>query len=299
MRAPHRLPALLLSAVGLLLPLALATPAHAAGMRAMDDRELAGVQGRDGLAFNLAGFSLGPSSSGGNYSLTYVSPASTAAQPSTLTLSNFTLSRSDDADPFADPYTLDVNARPGLADVISIAFPKNLAANQKWQFGTELAVDANGLKFDAGHLGLTDLVFYGGGLDISTPATPGVDGVAFGLATRFSLAALTVRPRGSADASEQLQLSGLRLGNSTQTAPWVISDITRQPGLFNAITDADGRSALHLQIAWPTTADPVPIGALEIDRIAFTSNGVTTDFGSSRIAGIQLNFVDIKFRAGP
>ena len=55
-------------------------------------------------------------------------------------------------------------------------------------------------------------------------------------------------------------------------------------------------------MGWPTTSDPVPAAALRIDNITFISPGaggpVTTNLGSSTIAGLQINYVDIKLRTG-
>ncbi len=278
--------------------LSVAGAAHATALKPLDDGELSRVSGRDGLAFNVEGLSITPATTG-HTTLTYGMPGSTPANPYTLTLSDFSLSRTDDASPFTDPYTLTLQTRSGLPDVIHIAFPLNASLTQRWQFAADLNVTANGISADLGNLALTDLALQGGGLDIAPPSTPGIQGVSFGLSTALSLGSLVVRPRGAQDASESFTLSGLRLADASSNGPWVLSDITRQPGLFNAVTDENGTPALHLQIAWPTTADPVPTAALSIDRVVFQSNGVTTDLGSSHIAGIQINYLDMKLRAGP
>jgi hypothetical protein len=291
-----------------------ARAASPSSLKPLDDTELSSVNGHDGLAFNIAGFSLSPGNAG-TTTLTYAMPGSTAAHPYTLTLSNFALSRTDDASPFTDPYYLDIVQRLGASDVIQLAFPKNANLTQLWNFSTDLGIvtDAvpNVLDFSLGNLALKNLGLQGGGLDISTPATPGVQGVAFGLSLKVALDSFTLRPRGAADSTEMLSLSGVKLASTALAAdgvtylPWALTDVTRQPGLFNAITESnpDGTTSsyLHLQIGWPTDADPAPTrtASLSIDRIAFTSNGSTVDLGASRVGGIQINYMDIKFRPGP
>lgn len=268
------------------------------GLRPLDDQALAEVSGRDGLAFNLTGFSLSPVT-GVNTTLTYAMPNSTAAAPYTLTLSNFSLSRTDDASPFTDPFMLDVFPRTGLPDVIRLTFPQNAGLTQLWHFDTGLQVAADGITTDLGNLELNNLAFQGGWLDLAPPANANYQGAAFGLATKLSLDSLVLRPRGLSDNTETLTLTGLSLADATTGGPWSLSDITRQPALFNADLDANGQPALHLQISWPTTTDPVPTAALAISNLSFVSNGVTTDLGSSHIAGVQINYMNMTLRPGP
>jgi hypothetical protein len=289
--------------------------AEAQKMKPLEDTELSAVSGRDGFAFNISGFSLSPAD-GALTTITYAMPGSTTSNPRTLTLSNFALSRTDDPSPFTDPYYLDiVQQLAGGPDVIRVSFPQNTALTQLWNFGTDLGIAADALTFDLGNLQLKNLALQGGRLDITAPTAPGVEGVAFGLHLNASLESLTLRPRGAADSTEMLSISGFHLHDAASVgSAWAIADVypdqnvdgTRKnpihPGLFNAITETgpDGKpvSSLHLQIGWPTTPEEVPKGALQIDKIAFTSGGVTTDLGSSRIQGIQINYMDIKFRAG-
>ncbi|TMH02266.1 MAG: hypothetical protein E6H79_14125, partial [Betaproteobacteria bacterium] len=61
---------------------------HAGTMQPLADDELAAVRGADGLAFNLVNFSLS-----GPLTLSYAMPGGGAS----LSLSNLSLSRSDDA----------------------------------------------------------------------------------------------------------------------------------------------------------------------------------------------------------
>jgi hypothetical protein len=274
---------------------ALASVAHAGTMQPLADDELAAVRGADGLAFNLSNFSLS-----GPLTLSYAMPGGGAS----LSLSNLSLSRSDDPSAtFSDPYQLKVLRRDGLADVIRLTEPQNASGLLKWQFAADWRVDANGISHDGGALVLQDLVTRGGSLTLTTPATPGVEGVAFGLALNLEIGQLRVMPRGRGDASEQLQISGLRLGAASESGtllgtPWALADATNQPGLFNAQTDAGGSSYLHLQIGWPTTSAGAPLGGLQIDNISFKSDAGVMDLGSSRIGTMQIQFLDVKLRAG-
>ncbi|HEX6707670.1 MAG TPA: hypothetical protein VF169_23135 [Albitalea sp.] len=270
--------------------------AHAGGLQPMADEELSGVRGSDGLAFNLRDFSLS-----GPLTLTYTSPAGAS-----LWLGKLELSRSDDpASTFSDPYRLRVLSRGnGLADVIQLTEPANASGLLKWQFAADWGVNADGTDFQGGALRVQDLVTRGGSVTLTTPATPGVEGIAFGLALQADIGHVLLRPRGRDDASEQLRLSGVRLGAVSDSGvllgtPWAIADATNQPGIFNAVTEANGQSYLHLGIGWPTTS--APIGGLAIDSMVFKSDslpGGSMDLGSSRVGTMQIQYLDVKLKAG-
>ena len=286
-----------------------APAAFARGMQPLQDDELAAVRGADGIAFNLSNFSL-TSSLTNPLSLTYLSP-----NGSSLTLSGLDLSRTDDADQFADPYQLTVRSRPGLADVIAIDFPLNVAGNQKWSLTADFAhcdfVAAGvcaGRNFIGGTLQVLDLTMKGGGLYVSTPQVADTEGIAFGLGTQLDIGSLSVYSRGRGadgviDKSDALAITGIHLADANTGGAWMLADLDKHPGLLNAATDAGG-SYLHLQVGWPTTADPVPAASLRIDNITFTTAGVNgaaptvTNLGSASIASLQINYLDIKFRAG-
>ena len=168
--------------------------ALAGSLHPLEDEALAQVTGQDGLAFNLRGFAMN-----GPLTLTYTSPD--AGNPS-LWLDNFYLSRSDDVDAtFSDPYRLNIYSRLGMSDVIELSNPLNVNGLVKWQFAADFGVTANNTSFNAGTLILQDLTFYGGGLSITTPADPSVQGVAFGLALRVDIGNLLIRPRARDDIS--------------------------------------------------------------------------------------------------
>jgi hypothetical protein len=289
---------------------ALAEPAPAGhAMQPLQDDELAAVRGADGIAFNLSNFSL-TSIASNPLSLTYLSP-----NGSSLTLSGLDLSRTDDADQFADPYSLTLQSRGTLPDMIAIDFPLNAAGNQKWSLTADFAnCDAvtagacTGTNFLGGTLQVTDLTMKGGGLYVAPTALADTQGIAFGLGTQLDIASLSVYSHGRAadgtiDASDALTISGIHLADANTGGPWMLADLDKHPGLINADTDATG-SYLHIQVGWPTTADPVPAAALRIDNITFTTVGVsgaaatTTNLGSASIASMQINYVDIKFRTG-
>jgi hypothetical protein len=278
-------------------------------MRALEDAELSAVRGADGVAFNLSNFSL-TSSLANPLSLTYLSP-----NGSSLTLSGLDLSRSDDPDPFADPYQLTLLSRAGLPDVIAIDFPLNAAGNQKWQLTADFAhCDAvaagacTGSDFLGGTLQVTDLTMKGGGFHVSPSLIPDTEGIAFGLGTQLDIASLSVYPRGRdatgvIDTGDALAITGIHLADANTGGAWMLADVDRHPGLINAATDASG-SYLHLQVGWPTTADPVPAATLSIANISFTTAGVggappvVTNLGAASIASMQINYLDVKLRTG-
>jgi hypothetical protein len=275
-------------------------------MEPMDDAELSAVRGADGLAFNLRGFSLS-----GPLTLTYTSPTGNS-----LWLSDLALSRSDDpAATFSDPYRLQVLARGnGLADVIRLSEPENANGLLKWQFAADWGVNADGTDFRGGALVVQDLVTRGGSLTLTTPAAADVEGIAFGAALRLDIANLMLRPRGRDDTtnadpasvSEQWRLSGIHLGAASSSgvllgSPWAIADATTQPGIINAVTDANGNSNLHIGIDWPTNGNSAAIGGLLIDNITFKSSalpGGVLDLGSSRVGTMQIQYLDVKLKAG-
>jgi hypothetical protein len=296
-------------------PLALcaALAAHAAepaprAMQPLADDELASVRGSDGLAFNLSGFSLA-----GSLKLTYTQPGPAA---NTLWVGNISLSRSDDPSAtFSDPYTLRVLSRgTGLGDMIRLTEPANASGLLKWQLAADWGTTADGIDFQGGALIVKDLVTRGGSLTLAPPLAAGVEGIGFGLALQADIGHVILRPRGRDDVtnadpstvSEQFRLSGIKLGAASDTGvalgtPWVIADATNQPGLFNAITDSNGNSFLHLNIGWPTTPAGAPFGTLGIDSIVFKSDalpGGSLDLGSSRIGTLQIQYLDVKLKAG-
>jgi len=273
--------------------LALLCGGAAQAMQPMTDKALSGVRGGDGVSFDLNGFSMS-----GDARLTYTAPSG-----SSLYVEKFAASRSDNSQPFSDPYLLDiVPGAPGLADVIKISFPNNASAEQKWQFAYDWGVDSDGIARQGGAVVMKDVVFTGGGLQVSTPQVN--DGVAFGAALRMDIGQLALQPRGRSDATEQMALTGIHIGatdaNGNFTgAPWVIADVAAQPAVINALTDETGER-LHINLDWPSAkygSGQPSTGGVVIDNITFTSpNQAPVDLGSSRIGSIQINYLDIKFR---
>ena len=270
----------------------LSAPALAAALEPLPDSALAKVAGRDGMSFNLSNFAMS-----GNAELRYYAPGG-----GSIGIGNLAASRSDNTDaPFADPYRLDIVAGgPGRADWINIAFPENAAGREVWQVGWDFGVNAGGFDVKNGSVILKDLVYYGGGLQWSTPAVG--DGLAFGLATRIDLGSLTLAPNGRAATGEAMVLSNVKIGAATAdgsapTAPWRIADVTSQAGIFNARTDAAGNASLHIGVNWPDAGQAAPSGTLQIGNISFRSDaGASMDLGSARIGSIQLQYLDVKFR---
>jgi hypothetical protein len=274
-----------------------ASAVQAAQLQELDDGELANVRGSNGVAFNLVNFSLS-----GPLSLTYTSP-----DGATLALSNLSLSRSDDpASTFSDPYTLKLVGRPGLAEMIQLTEPANAAGLLKWQLAADWGVNASGIDFQGGALVVQDLVSRGGSLSLTTSAVPGVEGFTFGLGLNLDIGGVFLRARGRTDATEQLALTGIHLSAAAADGtllgtPWMLADATNQPGILNAVTDADGQPYLHVGIAWPTTEAGAPLAGLVIDNITFKSAslpGGQVDLGSSRIGTMQIQYMDVRLKPG-
>jgi hypothetical protein len=290
MRGPV-LGAILGPVLGIALLCAACAPALA--MQPLPDAALSAVRGRDGVSFDLSGFAMS-----GDVRATYTTASGASAYAEKLAAS-----RSDSGSPFADPYKLDVlPGAPGLADVVQLSMPQNALGEQRWQLAYDWGVNADGVARDNGSVVLSDLVFYGGGLQFSTPQ--GRDGIAFGAALRLEIGQLAWRPNGRADSAGQMAFSGLRLGavddsGNFTNRPWVLADVAAQPGVLNALNDDSG-PRLHIGIDWPDArygSGAAPAGGLQIDNISFaTPNQPAVDLGSSRIGAMQIQYLDIRFR---
>ncbi|MES2164422.1 MAG: hypothetical protein V4476_24980 [Pseudomonadota bacterium] len=276
-----------------LLMLSVAVCAPAPAMEPLTDAALSTVRGRDGVSFDLNGFAMS-----GDARVTYTTPIG-----SSLYVEKFSASRSDNPLPFSDPYKLDIVAgAPGLADVINIAFPLNINADQRWQAAYDWGVTADGVTREQGSVVIKDLVFSGGGLQFSTPQVN--DGVAFGAALRMDIGQLSFQPRGRTDATEAMVLSGVHIGGVDgngvfNNTPWMLANVASQPAVINALTDETG-PRLHIGIDWPDArygSGVAPAGGIVVDNISFVSPGqATVDLGSSRIGSIQIQYLDIKFK---
>lgn len=277
----------------MMVAIAAATAPQAQAMQPMSDNAMSAVRGGDGVSFNLNGFSMS-----GDARVTYTAPDGNSAW-----IEKFSASRSDSALPFADPYTLDIlPGGAGLADVVHINFPRNTAAEQKWQFAYDWGISADGVARQGGSVVVRDLVMSGGGLQFSTPQIN--DGVAFGAALRLDIGQLALRPRGRDDSTEQLSFNGIHLGGVDANGvlngtPWVISDVAAQPAVINVLSDETGER-LHIGLSWPDQRygnGAAAAGGLVIDNISFASpSQPTVDLGSSRIGSMQIQYLDIKFR---
>ena len=223
----------------LMLLAAVCAPAPA--MEPLTDAALSTVRGRDGVSFDLNGFAMS-----GDARVTYTTPIG-----SSLYVEKFSAARSDNPLPFSDPYKLDIVAgAPGLADVINIAFPLNINADQRWQAAYDWCVTADGVTREQGSVVIKDLVFSGGGLQFSTPQVN--DGVAFGAALRMDIGQLSFQPRGRSDATEAMVLSGVHIGGVDgngvfNNTPWMLANVASQPAVINALTDETG-PRLHIGI---------------------------------------------------
>jgi hypothetical protein len=278
----------------LLLPLLfpLLLPGAAFALEPLPDSALARVSGRDGMSFNLSNFAMS-----GNAVLRYTTPDGRGS----VGIGNLAASRSDNVDaPFADPYRLDViSGGPGRADIVNIAMPQNMLGREAWQIAFDFDVVDGGITVQGGSVIVKDLVYYGGGIQWSTPIAG--DGLAFGLSTRMEIGSLALQPNGRSATGEALVLSDVRIGAATEdgsapVAPWRLADVTSQAGIFNARTDEAGNARLHIGINWPEAGAAAAAGTLQVGNISFRSDAGNVDLGSSRIGSIQLQYLDIKFR---
>jgi hypothetical protein len=278
-------------AASIFLPLLL-LPCAAFALEPLPDSALAKVVGRDGMSFNLSNFAMS-----GNAVLRYTTPDNRGS----VGIGNLAASRSDNVDaPFADPYRLDViPGGPGRADIVNIALPQNLLGREAWQMAFDFDVETGGITVQGGSVILKDLIYYGGGIQWSTPAAG--DGLAFGMSTRMEIGSLALQPNGRDATGEALVLSNVRIGAATEdgsapVAPWRLADVTSQAGIFNARTDEAGNARLHIGINWPEAGATAAAGTLQIGNIGFRSDAGNVDLGSSRIGSIQLQYLDIRFR---
>ena len=275
--------------------------AGAQGLQPLSDDLLSSVQGRDGVSFDLSGFTMS-----GDARFTYHAPAPSSAS---AYIGSIYATRSDDpANPFGDPYRIDiVKGAPGMADIITLAFPQNASGAQKWQTAYDWGVNADGIAFEGGSVVLKDVAFYGGGFQWTTPRVN--EGIAFGLGLRMDVGNFLLRPRGRDDitqaepasVTEQMNIRGLRIGavdssGNFLNTPWRIADVNSQPGIFNAVTDDAGNSRLRIGIDWPD-ANGAPLGGMQIDNLSFRSDvSGNVDLGSSRIGSMQIQYMDIRFK---
>lgn len=282
----------LLAACTALAALAGMGPAWAGGLRPLNDSALSEVRGRDGVSFDLNGYSLN-----GDLRVTY-----TRLDGASIWAANPSAARSDSAVPFSDPYRFDiVRSTNGLADVAQFSLPQNAGGEQKWQLAYDFGVNADGINRDGGAIVVSDLAFYGGGWQFSTPRTQ--DGLALGVALRMDIGQWALRPNGRASSGGQLALDNIRIGATDDNGnftgqPWVIADVARQPAVVNAQADENGPH-LHFSIGLPDAqfgTGQAASGGIEIGKISFTAPSGNVDLGSSRIGNIQINYLDIKFR---
>ncbi|MBP8053761.1 MAG: hypothetical protein KAY39_02835 [Burkholderiaceae bacterium] len=278
-------------------------------MTPLADADLQAVRGA-GIAYNLQNFSFT-----GDVGLTYE-----GAPGQKIELNKLTLSRSDDAAAtFTDPYTIQLHQRTGLPDTIRFTEPLNANGLLKWQFATDWKITTPTGTFDGGSLIVRDLQSYGGRFEITTPSVAGQAGVVWGSAVRVDIGDVLIRPRGRDDianpdapgATNQMRIQGIHISDAVDSnSPWVLADVTAQPGIFNAVTE-NGQSYLHLGIGWATNPDvETPAGKVVIDNITFRNSAPTymdpmtgaatntLNLGSSSIGSMQIQYLDLKMHAG-
>lgn len=293
--------------VWVLAACALALPA-AFAMTPLADADLQAVRGA-GIAFNLKDFSLS-----GDIALTYE-----GRDGQYIALKKLSVSRSDDlAATFSDPYTMTVSSRAGLPDVVRWTDPLNVKGLLKWQFATDWSIGTSAGVFEGGSLVVQDLQSRGSHFSVTSPSVAGQEGIVWGSGVRMDIGSVLIRPRGRDDvsnadapgATHQLRLQGIHISDVDGVSPWVLADVTAQPGIFNAVTE-NGQSFLHLGIGWNT--DPYTetrAGKVEIDNITFRNDQATyvnpmtglaantLNLGASSIGSMQIQYLDMKLHAG-
>ena len=140
----------------------------------------------------------------------------------------------------------------------------------------------------------------------------------WGSTVHLDIGSLLLRPRGRGDianaddagVTNQLRLQGIHISGADGVSPWVLADVTSQPGIFNAVTEG-GQSFLHVVIGWNTNLDTeAPAGKVVIDNISFRNNAATyidpmsgaaantLNLGASSIGSMQIQYLDMKLHAG-
>jgi len=275
----------------------------AAALEPLGDEALSSTVGRDGVSFDVSNFKVS-----GNATLTYYEGAPGTGS---LWFGNLYATRSDNtADPYGDPYQLYTQTRPGLPDMLVLSNPVNASGAERWQLAVDWGVNADGVNASNGTIMASNMAIMGGGLQIASPLAGATQGIVWGYALGLNIGNLMFQPRGR-DANgwtdpgavaEQLNLAGVHVGAATSdgsnpTQPWVIADATNQPGLLSIWDDPDGTPHLHVQIGWPTAGTQAPVGTISVDNIAFQSDQTgNLNLGSGRIAGVQIQYMDIKFK---
>lgn len=248
---------------------------QAEGLMQLDDEQLSEVRGQDGVNLNLHGFSFNSKAQAGipALTLTYTMPnkedpffEDPAKEVSYIEHGGFSISRTDGADPFADPYQIQIEtmtvpsqvrlasqvndpahpdaslALPETMSIIRLLNPKNLGDEQVWhmQYDWKVVTEfqasspATAKVHDMGAYVVEGLKFYGGGLDLA-PAwsfrdSQDVRGTAFGFNINMAITSFALQPRGYSTvdtAPTQMLLSGVRIGRANADMTGVDTDKTK------------------------------------------------------------------------
>jgi hypothetical protein len=176
--------------------------------------------------------------------------------------------------------------------------PQNLLGREAWQMAFDFDVQDGGITVQGGSVIVKDLVYYGGGIQWSTPIAG--DGLAFGISTRMEIGSLALQPNGRATA-EALVLSACASAPPPRMA-------RRRRALAHGRRQQPGR---HLQRPHRRSRQCAPAHRHQLAggrrqrgrrhaagreyRLPQRRAG-NVDLGSSRIGSIQLQYLDIKFR---
>lgn len=192
-----------------------------------------------------------------------------------------------------------LDIRPGEAgnpDYIDWVYP-NISTTKPLQSGYDLVIEASGQSFGTG-VTYQDISLAGGSMQWSTGAT---GGLAFGKAinTTIGHVLLGANVRSSKDG-QMMDISGVKVSGAVDGTPWVLANLTTQPGTFRALGDGKGGTNLQFGIDWPKGNAEAGIGKMSIDNVSFqniSSSATTTQsIGGVSIGSMQIQYLNIKIK---
>lgn len=255
--------------------------AGAANLRPLSDEALSDVRGRDGLSFavslneHIGSYTIGTSDSAGN--------------PAALRFNNL-------ATTGVIACALDIMpGASGSPDYVNLAFVP-IGGFNILQTVSDMVVAANAISFSTSVM-FQNMAFNGSSMQLTTSASAGVT---FGMGVNLSIGNVLLQPNGQGNASGQMAISSVTLGaaGSAAGSPWVLADVTTQPGTFNIATDMSGNQYPQLTIGWPTSPGTAAAsGSLQIGNITFNTPTGSVNLGSSSIGSMQVQYLNIKFRS--
>lgn len=255
----------------------------AGAAQALDDSVLSEVQGRDGVSFasNL-NVKVGSSSYTVDNNL---------GQPTSLIHSNVVTT---------GLYAFKLDISPGgvgAPDVLTWSYPE-ITSNKPLGIAYDLSVNADGLTLGTG-VTLQNVLLGGSSMQLSSSS---LGGMAFGMANKLNITSMLLQPNGRGNTAGQMGFTGVNelgaidIRSAVTGNAWVLADLVKQPGQFNILADAGG-DRIQIGIDFPKVGE-ADEGRLNIGNISFTPiSGAPVNLGSSSIGSMQIQHLNIKFRA--